>query len=175
MEYELFQINLKCVAINILLVKNISIKFEILYRNIGSVKDEGVMDNNEHEHRIDSVTLQIEGMDCTCNADLLARKLNALAGVRSHEINPVTGQARVAYDPATVSVQEIIRTVAETGMTASQVRGKGRKSTWWREPQQLALYGCGLIALIAFISGFLGVPILVTNGLYLLAVLVGVG
>ena len=78
------------------------------------------------------------------------------------------------YDPEVISVQEIIRTVAEAGMTASQIRSEGRKSTWWREPQQLALYGCGIIALIAFISGYSGVPILVTNGLYLLAVLVGV-
>ena len=59
-------------------------------------------------------------------------------------------------------------------MTASQVRSEGQMSTWWREPQQLALYGCGIITLIAFISGYSGVPILVTNGLYLLAVLVGV-
>ncbi|RPJ84970.1 MAG: heavy metal translocating P-type ATPase, partial [Acidobacteria bacterium] len=122
----------------------------------------------------ETVTLQIQGMDCTSNADLLARKLKALAGVQEIEITPVTGQARVSYDPAVVSVQEIIRTVAETGMTASQVRSEGRKSTWWREPQQLALYGCGLIALVAFIAGYLGTPLLWVNGLYLIAVLVGV-
>jgi Cd2+/Zn2+-exporting ATPase len=129
---------------------------------------------NAEESGIETVTLQIGGMDCTCNADLLARKLDALAGIRGHEITPVTGQARVSYDPAVISVQEIIRTVAEAGMTASQVRNEGRTSTWYREPQQLALYGCGIIALIAFISGYSGVPLLVTNGLYLLAVLVGV-
>ena len=132
------------------------------------------MDKHDLEPAIETVTLQIGGMDCTCNADLLARKLDALTGIRSHEITPVTGQARVSYDPAVISVQEIIRTVAEAGMTASQVRSEGRTSTWWREPQQLALYGCGIIALIAFISGYSGVPLLVTNGLYLLAVLVGV-
>jgi Cd2+/Zn2+-exporting ATPase len=132
------------------------------------------MDNHTDEPKTETVTLQIEGMACTCNADLIARKLNALAGIRSHDIAPVTGQARVTYDPATVSVQEIIRSIAETGMKASLVRGKGRRSTWWREPQQLALYGCGLVALIAFISGYLGVALPVVNGLYLLAVLVGV-
>src|SRR5450759_2984686 len=132
------------------------------------------MDKYDREPGIESVTLQIEGMDCTCNADLIRRKINALAGVKTHEINPVTGQAQVSFDPATVSVQEIIRSIAETGMKASLVRGGGRRSTWWREPQQLALYGCGLIALVAFISGYSGVPLLVTNGLFLLSVLVGV-
>jgi len=129
---------------------------------------------NNREPGNETVILQVQGMDCTCNADLLARKLNALAGVTGHEITPVTGQARISFDPAVVSVQEIIRTVAETGMTASQVRSEGRKSTWWREPQQLALYGCGLVALVAFIAGYLGAPIVLVNGLYLHAVLIGV-
>ena len=53
------------------------------------------MDKNDLEPAIETVTLQIGGMDCTCNADLLARKLDALTGIRSHEITPVTGQARV--------------------------------------------------------------------------------
>jgi Cd2+/Zn2+-exporting ATPase len=123
---------------------------------------------------LETVTLQIQGMDCTCNADLLARKLNALAGVRGHEITPVTGQARVAFDPAVTSVQEIVRTVAETGMTASLVRSEGRSSTWWREKQQLALYGSFLTAVIAFVAGYLGTPILYVNILYLIAVLIGV-
>ncbi|MDD5023776.1 MAG: heavy metal translocating P-type ATPase [Methanoregula sp.] len=132
------------------------------------------MDKHDPESAIETVTLQIGGMECTCNADMLGRKLDALAGIRGHDLSPVTGQARVRYDPSVVSVQEIIRTVAEAGMTASLVRSEGWSSTWWREPQQLALYGCGIIALIAFISGYSGIPLLATNGLYLLAVLVGV-
>ncbi|MEN6342042.1 MAG: DUF2703 domain-containing protein, partial [Methanospirillum sp.] len=123
---------------------------------------------------LETVTLQIQGMDCTCNADLLARKLTALPGVRGQEITPVTGQARVAFDPAVTSVQEIVRTVAETGMTASRLRSEGRASTWWREPQQLALYGSFLTAVVAFVAGSLGTPILYVNILYLLAVLIGV-
>jgi len=146
----------------------------LLLQDIGITKRKLFMDKNDPELAIETVTLQIGGMDCTCNADLLARKLDALAGIRGHEITPVTGQVRVRYDPAVISLQEIIRTVAEAGMTASQVRSEGRTSTWWREPQQLALLGCGIIALIAFISGYSGVPLLVTNGLNLLAVLVGV-
>ena len=123
---------------------------------------------------LETVTLQIQGMDCTCNADLLARKLTALAGVSGQEITPVTGQARVAFDPAVTSVQEIVRTVAETGMTASLVRSEGRTSTWWREPQQLALYGSFLTAVVAFVADYLGTPILYVNILYFLAVLIGV-
>ena len=59
-------------------------------------------------------------------------------------------------------------------MTASLVRSEGRASTWWREPQQLALYGSFLTAVIAFTADYLGTPILYVNILYLIAVLIGV-
>ena len=59
-------------------------------------------------------------------------------------------------------------------MTASLVRSEGRTSTWWREPQQLALYGSFLTAVIAFIADYLGTPLLYVNILYFLAVLIGV-
>ena len=132
------------------------------------------MTNRESQPGIETITLQIEGMECGCEGTLVDRKMNALAGVRSHELNPITNQLRVSYDPGSVTLQDIIRSVSETGMRASLVKGQGRRSTWWREKQQLALYGCGLLALIAFASGKLGASPLVANGLYALAVLTGV-
>ncbi|MCX5854855.1 MAG: HAD-IC family P-type ATPase, partial [Deltaproteobacteria bacterium] len=132
------------------------------------------MDNHEHEHGIETVTLQIEGMECGCEATLIERKIRALTGIRSHEINPITHQLRVSYDPGSATIKDIIRSVSETGMRASLQKGQGRRSIWWREKQQLALYGCGLLALIAFASVNLGASPLVTNGLYVLSVLTGV-
>ena len=132
------------------------------------------MDNHENEHGIETVALQIEGMECGCEATLIDRKMRALAGVRSHEVNPITHQLRVSYDPASATIQDIIRSVSETGMKASLEKSQGPRSTWWREKQQLALYGCGLLALIAFVSGKLGASPLVANGLYVLSVLTGV-
>ena len=132
------------------------------------------MNNHENEHGIETVALQIEGMECGCEATLIDRKIRALAGVQSHEINPITHQLRVSYDPGSATLQDIIRSVSETGMKASLEKSQGQRSTWWREKQQLALYGCGLLALIAFISSKLGASPLVANGLYVLSVLTGV-
>jgi Cd2+/Zn2+-exporting ATPase len=130
--------------------------------------------NDENGSGIETVTLQIEGLECGCEGTLVERKMNGLAGVRSHELNPITNQLRVSYDPGSTTIHDIIRSVSETGMKASLLKGQGRRSTWWREKQQLALYGCGLLALIAFASGKLGVSPLVANGLYLFSVLTGV-
>src|SRR5512137_722766 len=104
------------------------------------------MDKPVNENGIETVTLQIEGMECGCEATLIERKIKALAGVRSHEINPITNQLRVKFDSGAVTIQDIIRSVSETGMRASMLKGQGRSSTWWREKQQLALYGCGVLA-----------------------------
>jgi Zn2+/Cd2+-exporting ATPase len=139
------------------------------------LKDGGVgMDNYENERGEETVALQIEGMECGCEATLIDRKIRALAGVQSHEINPITHQLRVSYDPGSVTIQDIIRSVSETGMKVSLQQGQRPRSTWWREKQQLALYGCGLLALIAFVSSKLGASSLVYNGLYVLSVLTGV-
>lgn len=132
------------------------------------------MDKPVNENGIATVILQIEGMECGCEATLIERKIKALAGIRSHEINPITNQLRVQFDSGAVTIQDIIRSVSETGMRASLVKGQGRSSTWWREKQQLALYGCGLLALIAFASGKLGATPLIVNGLYVISVLTGV-
>ncbi|MEN6642002.1 MAG: cation transporter [Armatimonadia bacterium] len=132
------------------------------------------MANAEKALTLETVTLQIEGMECGCEGSLVERKMKALAGVRSYELNSITSQLRVSYDPEFATVQDIVRSVSETGMKASMVKGQRRRSTWWREKQQLALYGCGLLTLIAFVSGTLGALPIVSNGLYILAVLTGV-
>src|SRR5450759_4868137 len=59
-------------------------------------------------------------------------------------------------------------------MNASLVQEGRRRSTWWKQKQQLALYGCGIIILISFILVLIGAPVLFTNALFALAVLVGV-
>jgi Cd2+/Zn2+-exporting ATPase len=129
---------------------------------------------SERADGIETTTLQIEGMECGCEGGLIERKMKALAGVRSYELNSVTSQLRVSYDPGCATVQDIIRSVSETGFKASMVKGQRPRSTWWREKQQLALYGCGLLTLIGFVSGALGALPIVSNGLYVLAVLTGV-
>ncbi len=123
---------------------------------------------------METITLQIEKLNCSCEANMVEKKLGALEGVKSYDVNAVSGQVRVTYDASLVSVQDIIRSVAETGLNASLVKDHKRRSSWWKEKQQLALYGCGIITLIAFVAGFLGAPALLTNALFVVAVLVGV-
>lgn len=127
---------------------------------------------SEHEHETE--TLQIEGMSCSCEANLVEKKLGSLAGVTGYDVNPVSGQAWVWYDTSRVSVEDIIRSIAETGMNASVKRADKQRSTWWRERQQLALYGCGLLIIVGFALKLAHVSVVAGNIVFALAVLVGV-
>lgn len=132
------------------------------------------MNKQETGYGVETVTLQIEGMGCGCSGTMIERKMKSLTGVRSHELNTITNQLHVSYAPGITTIQDIIRSVSETGMKASLMKSQDRHSRWWRERQQLALYGCGLLALIAFVSANIGTPQLVVNGLYILSVITGV-
>jgi Cd2+/Zn2+-exporting ATPase len=129
---------------------------------------------SENGQHTETATLQIAGMSCSCEAELIQKKLTSLAGVKTCDVNTVSKQVRVPYDPAIVTVQDILKSVSETGMNASLVREGRRRSTWWKQKQQLALYGCGIIILASFMFVLMGVPVLLTNALFALAVLVGV-
>jgi Cd2+/Zn2+-exporting ATPase len=129
---------------------------------------------SEDEQKSNVITLQIEGMDCSCEANLIEKKLGSLAGVESYDVNAVSSQARVTYDQSSVAVEDIIRSIAETGMNASATRTERQRSTWWKEKQQLALYGCGILIIVSFTLMLLGVPEVATDAIFALAVLVGV-
>ena len=132
------------------------------------------MIEQKNQRVTETITIYIEGMDCSCQASLIEKKLSALAGVESYDVNTVSKQVRIFYDPSQVTIQDIIRSIPETGMNASLVRDHKERNTWWREKQQMALYGCGLVIIIAFAARFMGAPSLLYNALFVLAVAVGV-
>src|SRR5437660_10622348 len=64
------------------------------------------------------IRLELEGMTCASCAARIERKLNKLDGVEA-TVNFATERAAVAYDPACVDVERLIRTVEQTGYAAS--------------------------------------------------------
>ncbi len=104
---------------------------------------------SEVAERIETIDLHVEGMDCACEAEALERELGCLSGVTSCAVDAVTGRARVSYDVSQATKQDVMRSVSAAGLSASLVRDQKQRSTWWRERQQLALYGTGILILVA--------------------------
>jgi len=64
------------------------------------------------------VRLELEGMTCASCAARIERKLNKLEGVEA-TVNFATEEAAVAYDPARVAVDDLLRAVEAIGYHAS--------------------------------------------------------
>ncbi len=105
---------------------------------------------------------------------LIRQKINALSGISGLNIDASTHQLDFSYDPSMVNIQDVIRSISETGMKASVIRSKSKFSSWWKEKQQLALVACGVTTLATFLLGLTIVPQNYTFIGYIIAVLVGV-
>lgn len=84
------------------------------------------MTENFHERKgiimssegIKQVGFRIEGMTCTNCSNTIEKKLNALDGISSANINIATEKGLVQYDSSILSVEDIVRTVDTLGYKA---------------------------------------------------------
>jgi len=144
----------------IVALKGISIQFEI-----GSM---------EQEKKMETAKIRIEGMEDQKEAQIIERKLNALSGISDLNIDTSTQQINLTYDTTIINLQDIIRSISETGMKAQIIRSKSKFSAWWKEKQQLALIGCGITSIATYLLGLTIVPQEYTFIGYIIAVLIGI-
>lgn len=121
------------------------------------------------------VLLRVEGMDCSDESEVISRKLKSVSGIGEFKVNLMTEQVEVSYDPSRVSVQDLIKSIAETGMKASLERGGVREGKpWWlRNRQIIFLITSGSLIAIAFILKVAGVNEIAVDVFFGLAVLAG--
>jgi len=51
------------------------------------------MSNHKTEKGIETVTLQIGGMNCSCEGNLIEKKMGSLVGIKNYDINPVSSRS----------------------------------------------------------------------------------
>ncbi|MCF6155083.1 MAG: cation-translocating P-type ATPase [Candidatus Brocadia sp.] len=125
------------------------------------------------EDIVETYKLIVEGMDCQDEVNIIEKKLRSLAGIKDFQIYLATQGVKVIYDPSLISIQQIIKSVAETGMKASVVREAMAKITWWKEKRIIALSACGLFTLVAFVLEKLEWKGMITIILHSLAIVIG--
>ena len=130
----------------------------------------------EPEDNYRSITLSVDGMDCADEQEVIEKKMRALNGVGSFEVHLMSQQIKVIYDPAVLSAQDIIKSIAETGMKASVAKQRPeKKQAWWKEKRQMQLLiMCGILTAIAFLLERIGLPHESAKAVYGLAILAGV-
>ncbi len=126
----------------------------------------------EAEDKNKSAVLHIEGMDCEDEVSVIEKKMKSLKGLESFQVDLMSEVLRVRYDPGLLSVQEVIKSIAETGMKARLEREKEKGKAWWRDLRILSLFTCGIFTMIAFVLEKIGIA-LPSTILYAIAVAVG--
>ncbi|MNW36775.1 Copper-exporting P-type ATPase A [compost metagenome] len=79
-----------------------------------ALKSEG-----NHETSGDHATLQITGMTCAACANRIEKGLNRLPGVAGANVNLALETAQVRFEPAEVSLNDIIQKVSQLGYSAA--------------------------------------------------------
>jgi len=126
----------------------------------------------KEEEKIKKAVLHIEGMDCEDETSLIEKKMRSLKGLKSFQVDLMSQTLRVQYDPHLLSVQEIIKSIAETGMKARLERERVKGKTWWKEPRILSLISCGVFTMVALVLEKIGIE-LASTILYAIAVISG--
>ena len=78
-------------------------------------------------------TFRIRGLDCAHEVKLLREQLNDAPGVRELGFDVVRGRMSASYDPASISITEMMRRVEQAGLKAEIWQDETpRKSEHWR-------------------------------------------
>ena len=65
-----------------------------------------------------TLTFRIEGMSCSCEGQIVEKRVKSLKGIRGFSLNPITNQMRIVCDAAAVSVEDIQKSVSRAGVKA---------------------------------------------------------
>ncbi len=71
-----------------------------------------------------TVSIPIKGMACSACAARVTKTLAAIEGVKSAEVNQAKGSARVTYEPAKVSPEQLRAAVNKFGFQAGEPKGE---------------------------------------------------
>ncbi len=119
-------------------------------------------------HHQNSKTYLIEGMDCAACANTIVNHLKNISGVQDVRVNFSTGKAQVEHDTPT---EEIIREISKAGYTATLITSSRTVSSS-QKTNTLPVITSGVLIALGFTSSFFGIPLLISNVLYAIAMII---
>ena len=78
-------------------------------------------EKENREDGLETARFQLEGMSCSCEAQIVEKRLKKLKAIKSFNVNPVTNKMMVTFDPEGASIQDILKAVSKAGLKAVQL------------------------------------------------------
>ena len=116
---------------------------------------------------------KIDGMDCREEVAILERRLKPLPGLEDIVPDLVGQRLRVRYDAAKLSTAAIVEAVAQTGMRAWLEHEAPVGHTAAATARQALVVASGLALAAGLLVEFLGFPLPLVRGTFLLSILTG--
>ncbi|MFH0768903.1 MAG: HAD-IC family P-type ATPase, partial [Chloroflexota bacterium] len=125
------------------------------------------------EEASQSISLYVEGMDCADEVAVIEKKFKNLPGLLNFEVNLASQKVEVTYDPSRLSSQDIIKSIAETGMKARLAKPRVKARAWWHDTRVKLIAASGVLLLTAFLLERFGLSHSIAKFIYGAAILVG--
>jgi Cd2+/Zn2+-exporting ATPase len=127
----------------------------------------------EPEESTRTISLYVEGMDCADEVAVIEKKLKRLDGILSFEVNLASEKLEATYDPSRLSSQDVLKSIAETGMKARLAKPKVKNRAWWRDTRVRLIAVSGVFLLTAFLLEQFGLDHSIARFIYGAAIVVG--
>ncbi|MBL0611764.1 cadmium-translocating P-type ATPase [Aeromonas jandaei] len=119
----------------------------LTHYDLAEVQQEFVTDSGSGRETTREIQLTVEGLTCAACAWLIERHLMALSGLRYINVNTTTHRARIKWDPAQLSLSDILKGFAKIGYRAYPFQTHQQEALYAKEVRsymfRLALAGLG--------------------------------
>ncbi|MBL0666341.1 cadmium-translocating P-type ATPase [Aeromonas jandaei] len=119
----------------------------LTHYDLAEVQQEFVTDSGTGRETTREIQLTVEGLTCAACAWLIERHLMTLSGLRYINVNTTTHRARIKWDPAQLSLSDILKGFAKIGYRAYPFQTHQQEALYAKEVRsymfRLALAGLG--------------------------------
>ena len=120
-----------------------------------------------------TLELRLANLDCEHDAAALERGLAGTDGLETLKIYPSAAKVVLTYDTAATSPQALKETLEDLGFPAREGFALPEQPRPWRNPKVLTSVASGLLLLVGWLIGLVGMPRRGLVYLYVAAILIG--
>ncbi len=116
---------------------------------------------------------RVANLDCEHDASAIERGLRGFPGLVDLKVYPKAAKVRLTFDPTTTDAEALRHRLEELGFPPQKGLEMPEPPKPWRNPKVLTSAASGLLLLVGWLLGRVGVPDAVPLAIYVLAIVTG--
>jgi Cd2+/Zn2+-exporting ATPase len=83
-----------------------------------------VIEEIKAEDGLTTATFAIDGMSCSCEGEMIEKRMKSLKEIKKFNLNPITKQMMLSYDPGSLSLSDIEKAASKAGVKVVLLKQK---------------------------------------------------